>query len=84
MGSKERLIKKFISRKSITVEDCHNLLTIYGYSLHKSSGSHRSYHKKGDTPITVIIPKNTRYIKPGYIDKIIKKLNLEDYHEENH
>ena len=78
MSRKEKLLKKFISGRSVTNDDCHDLLTMYGYSLHKSSGSHKTYHKQGDTPITIIISKNTRYIKPGYVDKIIKKLNLED------
>jgi predicted RNA binding protein YcfA (HicA-like mRNA interferase family) len=73
----EKLLQRFLSRRNITVDDCDKVLTAYGYSFHKKGGSHRTYHKKGDTPINVIIPKNTKYIKPGYVDKIIKKLNLE-------
>jgi len=78
MSSKEKLIKRILSKKNITADDCDKLLTICGYRFHKSSGSHKTYHKKGDTPITIIIPKNTKYIKSGYADKIIKRLNLED------
>lgn len=78
MKGDEKLIEKFLTdRMHITVEDCDRLLTNYGYSLHKKGGSHRTYHKKDDTPINVVTPKNTKYVKPGYVEKIIKKLNLE-------
>ena len=74
MKGNEKLIKKFLTDKiHITVEDCDRLLVSYGYEYRKSRGSHRAYHKKGDTPVIVITPKNTKYIKPGYVNKIIKK-----------
>ncbi len=79
MKENEKLIRKFLTdRMHITVEDCERLLTTYGYELHKKGGSHRTFHKKGDTPINVVTPKNTKYVKPGYVDKIIRKLNLEE------
>ena len=79
MTDNERLIKKFLTdRMHITVEDCDRLLTAYGYSLHKKGGSHRSYHKKGDFPITVVIPKNRKYILSPYVNRIIKDLGLEE------
>ncbi|MFC1845833.1 type II toxin-antitoxin system HicA family toxin [Chloroflexota bacterium] len=62
----------------ITVDDCDKLLISHNYRLHKKGGSHRTYHKKGDYPINVITPKNTKYIKPGYINMIIRKLKLEE------
>jgi predicted RNA binding protein YcfA (HicA-like mRNA interferase family) len=75
----EKLVRKFLTDKThITVDDCDRLLTAYGYELHKKGGSHQTYHKKGDTPINVVTPKNTKYVKPGYVDKITKKLNLEE------
>jgi predicted RNA binding protein YcfA (HicA-like mRNA interferase family) len=77
VSKNKKLLHRFLLRKNITVDDCDKLLIIYGYSCHKKSGSHLTYHKKGDTPINVVIPKNTKYVKPGYVDKIIKKLNLE-------
>ena len=61
----------------ITVEDCGGLLVTYGYELHKKGGSHQTYHKKGATPINVVIPKGKKYVKPGYVELLIKKLNLE-------
>lgn len=74
----ESLVKKFLTdQKHISVDDCDKLLTLCGYRYHKSGGSHKVYHKRGETPITVIIPKNTKYVKTGYVDKIVKKLNLE-------
>ena len=74
----EKIIYKFITDQShITFEDCDKLLVSHDYKLHKSSGSHRVYHKKGETPIIVVIPKNTKYVKRGYVIMLIKKLNLE-------
>jgi predicted RNA binding protein YcfA (HicA-like mRNA interferase family) len=79
MKSNEKLIQKFITDKMhITVDDCDRLLTAYGYELHKSSGSHQTYHKKGAIPITVITPKNTRYVNSAYVKLIIKYLKLEE------
>ena len=40
-------------------------------------GSHLVYHQKGNIPITVITPKNNKYVKPGYVKLIIKRLRLE-------
>jgi predicted RNA binding protein YcfA (HicA-like mRNA interferase family) len=73
----EKLIEKFLNDKThITVEDCDRLLTGYGYSLHKKGGSHKSYHKKDAISITVITPKNTRYVKLAYVELVIKYLKL--------
>jgi predicted RNA binding protein YcfA (HicA-like mRNA interferase family) len=78
MAENEKLISKFLTDKThITVEDCDRLLTSYGYELHKKRGSHRTYHKKGDIPITVPIPKTRKYILSPYVNKIIKDLGLE-------
>jgi hypothetical protein len=74
---REKLINKFLTDKShITVEDCDRLLTLYNYTRYKSSGSHQTYHKKGAAPITVVTPKNTRYVKSAYVQLIIKYLKL--------
>jgi predicted RNA binding protein YcfA (HicA-like mRNA interferase family) len=76
--SDEKLVNKFLNdRLHITIDDCHRLLTAYGYSLHKKGGSHRTYHRKGTVPITVIVPKNRKYIISPYVNKIIKDLKLE-------
>lgn len=75
----EKIIQKFLAdRTHITIEDCDRLLISYGYELHKKRGSHRTYHKRGDTPITVPIPKNRKYILSPYVNKIIKDLGLEE------
>lgn len=79
MKGDEKLIKKFLSDKGhITTDDCSKLLTALGYKLHKSGGSHQVYHKKGETPITVVIPKGGKYIKTPYVNRIIKDLGLEE------
>ncbi len=75
----EKLSKKFLTDpKHITIEDCDKLLTDYGYELRKGGGSHRTYHKKGLHPITVVVPKGTKYINTPYIGKIIRDLGLEE------
>jgi predicted RNA binding protein YcfA (HicA-like mRNA interferase family) len=75
----EKLIQKFLTDQThITVDDCDRLLRSESYEYHKSSGSHRSYHKKGDAPIIVIIPHHSKYVKPGYVQLIIKRLKLEE------
>lgn len=79
MKANDRLIKKFLTDKThITIDDCDRLLTDNGYELRKSGGSHQTYHKKGTTPITVVIPKNKKYILSPYVNTIIKDLGLED------
>lgn len=78
MKGDEKLIRKFLSTQNITVEDCARLLTAYGYELHKSRGSHRTYHKKGTTPITIITPKGKRYMNAPYVRRIIQTLGLEE------
>jgi predicted RNA binding protein YcfA (HicA-like mRNA interferase family) len=74
----DKFVKRFLSRKSITVDDCDRVLTLSGYELHKSRGSHKVYHKKGMMPITVVVPKGTKYVKTPYVNSIIKILKLED------
>ena len=79
MTDNEKLIRKFLTdRMHITVEDCDRLLTAYDYELHKKGGSHQTYHKKGALPITVVIPKNRKYIVSPYVNRIIKDLGLEE------
>ncbi|MBI2830712.1 MAG: type II toxin-antitoxin system HicA family toxin [Chloroflexi bacterium] len=78
MKGDEKLVKKFLTdRMHITVEDCDRLLTAYGYEWRKGGGSHRTYHKKGTRPITVVVPKNTKYVNTSYAKNIIKVLELE-------
>ncbi len=78
MSDSEKLIKKFLTdRTHITVEDCERLLTAFGYELRKGSGSHRTYHKKGGRPLTIVAPKGTKYVYSPYVDKIISQLELE-------
>jgi len=77
MSSDEKLVKKFIFWKNITIEDCDRLLMKYGYAPHKSGGSHRVYHKKGAIPIIVVFPKKSKYVNTAYVDLVIKGLNLE-------
>ena len=81
MAANDKLIAKILSKRNVTSEDCEKILVDFGYELHKSGGSHRTYHKKEAIPITIIQPKNTKYIKTPYIDRIIKELGLEEYHE---
>jgi len=75
----EKLIRKFLSDdRHITVDDCDKLLTSFDYEYHKSSGSHRAYHKKGEFPIIVVTPHHSKHVKPGYVKLIVKRLKLEE------
>lgn len=79
MKGNEKLIRKFlVDKMHITVGDCDSLLNAYGYELRKSGGSHRVYHKKGDAPVIVVIPKKSRYVLSPYVNRIIKDLGLEE------
>jgi predicted RNA binding protein YcfA (HicA-like mRNA interferase family) len=61
----------------ITIGDCDKLLTAFGYILRKGGGSHRTYHKKGSVPLTVVAPKKSKYVVTPYVNKIIEDLGLE-------
>ena len=75
----ERLIQKFLNDPMhITIEDCDRLLTAYGYELRKGSGSHRTYHKRGAVPITVVTPKGSKYVNTPYVRNIARDLGLEN------
>ena len=63
----------------ITIEDCDRLLIAYGYELKKGRGSHRVYHKKGTMPLTMAIPKKSRYVLSPYVNRIVKDLGLGKY-----
>jgi len=79
MKANERLIKKFLNNQThITIEDYTCIMLTFDYEQRKSSGSHRIYHKKGATSITIPVPKNTKYIKIAYVKLIIKYLQLEE------
>lgn len=78
MSKDEKLIKRFLSKKNITVDDCDKMLKLSGYELHKSHGSHRVYHKNGMLPVTIVVPKGTKYVKAPYVSAIIKAIKLEE------
>jgi predicted RNA binding protein YcfA (HicA-like mRNA interferase family) len=77
MSGADKLVQKMLARKNVTVSDCDKILVDYGYDYHKTGGSHRVYHKKGSIPITVVIPKKSKYVNTAYVDLIIKGLKLE-------
>lgn len=84
MSDNEKLIRKFLTdRTHITIEDCDRILTSYGYRLRKGSGSHRTYHRKGDRPLTIVAPKGTKYVYSPYVNKIISELELEGKNDDS-
>jgi predicted RNA binding protein YcfA (HicA-like mRNA interferase family) len=74
----DKLLHRFLSRRNITVGDCDKIIVAHGYELKRKGGSHRTYHKKGAIPITVVTPKNSKYVKIAYVNLIIKYLKLEN------
>jgi predicted RNA binding protein YcfA (HicA-like mRNA interferase family) len=78
MSSERDLVNKFLTDQShITIEDCDQLLGIYGYELKKGSGSHRIYHKKNARAIAIVAPHGTKHVKSPYIKLVIRLLGLE-------
>lgn len=78
MGGEEKLIKKVLGKRNITIDDCDKILTLLGYTLRKGDGSHRVYHKKNARAIVIVAQKGTKFIKPFYIERLIKLLQLEE------
>ena len=77
MKGNEKLIQQFLTDQThITVEDCTRILETFGYELRKGSGSHRTYHRKGSIPLTIPVPKNSKYVKIAYVTLVIKYLKL--------
>ena len=73
----EKLLKRFLGKHNVSIDDCHKILIAHGYYLNKSGGSHMTYHKKDAVPVVIVIPKHTKYVLSLYIERIIKDLGLE-------
>jgi predicted RNA binding protein YcfA (HicA-like mRNA interferase family) len=60
--------------------DIVKVLEYFGWELKNVKGSHFVYHKEGYLPLTITKHKNK--VKRGYIIKLIKILELEEWYEE--
>jgi predicted RNA binding protein YcfA (HicA-like mRNA interferase family) len=79
-----RLVEKFINEPGkIDADDVDSLFEAFDWRIKKSSGSHRTYHKEGQYPITVPLPHSSKKIKPEYVRKVIRYLRLEEWYEQN-
>ena len=79
-----RLVGKFLYEPGkIDFDDVDTLCQAFGWRVKKKSGSHHTYHKAGEYPLTVPLPHSSRKIKPEYVRKVIRHLQLEEWYEQN-
>lgn len=76
-----KLIEKLLRRPpEAHFKDIIKVLENFGWKLKKCKGSHYVYYKEGYLPLTITKHKNK--VKRGYIIKLIKILELEEWYEE--
>jgi predicted RNA binding protein YcfA (HicA-like mRNA interferase family) len=74
----EKLIER-IRRRPVEADfaDVDRLLRHFGWLLDRESGSHVTFMKSGEYPITVP-KKGGRKVKGRYLDEICQRLNLDE------
>ena len=81
MSSFAKLIEKFVYRQNeITISDVRRLADNFDYAEKKKPGSECTFHRKGSYPFTAPTVKG-RYVKRGYVKRIVAILGLEEYFE---
>lgn len=77
----EKLIEQ-IRRRPVEADfaDIERLLEHFGWTLKRVSGSHVTFVKKGEYPITVP-KKGGRKVKGRYLDEICQRLRLDEIDE---
>lgn len=79
-----KLLKDILQNpKNVSFKDLDKLLKEMGYEVRQPSGgsSHYTYRKEGEQ-FVITIPKN-QPVKLTYVKLVIKRLNLEEYYNEN-
>ncbi len=78
MSRREKLIKKICGRPpEADFDDVCQLLEEFGWTLGRERGSHTTFVKTGEFPITV--PKmGGRKVKRVYLDLICERLELDN------
>ena len=82
MSKLSKLIKKLLTcPPEVRFEDIYTVLKAYGYQEIRSKDSHHAFENAlGDV---IIIPKKGgKKVKITYVEKIIKKLNLDSFTDE--
>jgi len=83
MSRFREIVEKCVNQPDrVTPDECRRILEELGYEAKKKPGSEVVYHKKGARPINVPTPKNSRYVKSPYINRIVSLLELEEYLDE--
>ena len=78
MSKFEKLIKEFYSLSNdIRIDEIKKILSYYGYTLASKKGSHFTFRKKGETPITIPVHGKTG-IKKAYLEEIRKIIEKEN------
>lgn len=80
MATFVKLVEKLLRRPvEASFEDIVRVLEYFGWKLKNDKGSHFTYYKEGYMPFGVVKQKNK--VKRGYIRKLIKILELEEWYE---
>ena len=81
MASLESLVEKVLYEPHrCDFGDVKCLLEEFGYTLRKSRGSERIFHKKGAYPINVPTVGG-KQVKLPYIRRLVRLLELEEWYE---
>jgi predicted RNA binding protein YcfA (HicA-like mRNA interferase family) len=75
-----KLIKSLLKEPpEVEYNDIEKVLEYFGWELRNVRGSHFTYYKEGYMPFVVVKQKNK--VKRGYVRKLIKILELEEWYE---
>ncbi|MBQ9608200.1 MAG: type II toxin-antitoxin system HicA family toxin [Lachnospiraceae bacterium] len=78
MSKFEKLINDFYNLSNdIRIDEIKKILVYYGYTLSSIKGSHFTFRKNGENPITIPVHGKTG-IKKKYIDEIKKIIEKEN------
>jgi len=83
MANIKKLVEKMLRLPAeMRFAEVTTVLKSFGWNMEKSTpGSHFVYGKAGFPPIT--IPKKHKKVKRIYIERIIARLELEEWYEQN-
>uniref|UniRef100_A0A7C2WQI4 Type II toxin-antitoxin system HicA family toxin n=2 Tax=Thermorudis TaxID=1649508 RepID=A0A7C2WQI4_9BACT len=78
MSRRRKLVERFVRQPpEVAYDDVETLLTMFGWQVKSTRGSHAIFTKKGEVPI--VIPKHGgRRVKGTYVCIIIERLRLDE------
>ncbi len=77
MTRRDKLVQRILLRPpTASFQDVRSLLEMYGWTHDRTTGSHLTFTKAGEYPITV--PVHDKRVKRFYLDKICRELGLDE------